>query len=68
MNVYDLTREQMEELKRSYIFGHLEETEGREPSYNELADAESIVPDWIIYQNYAHIDFTADDFYCSMGA
>ena len=65
--VYDLSVEQMQELKQNYLFASLEEMEGRSPSWYELANADSIVPDWIIFDNYSHITFTDDDFSCTVG-
>lgn len=65
MTVYDLTRAQMEELKQDYLCNHLEEVEGRSPSWGELASADSIVSDAIIFETYGHYCFCNDDFFCS---
>lgn len=65
--VYDLSAEQILELKQDYLFEHLEEVEGRSPSWYEIANANDIVSDWIIFDNYSHITFTDDDFSCTAG-
>lgn len=65
MTASELTAEQMEELKQSYLFQHLEETEDRSASYEELANAADIVPDWIIFDAYGGTVFSNDDFACS---
>jgi hypothetical protein len=65
--VYDLTIEQMQELKQDYLFASLEEVEGRSPSWYEIANANEIVPDWIIFDNYSRVIFTDDDFSCTAG-
>lgn len=65
--VYDLSSEQMLELKQDYLFEHLEEVEGRSPSWYEIANANDIVSDWIIFDNYSDIIFVDDDFYCTAG-
>lgn len=65
MTVSELTAEQMEELKQTYLTQHLLEVEDREPSYNELANAADIVPDWIIFDAYGGTVFYNDDFFCS---
>ena len=64
LTVYDLTRDQINELKASYLDQHLQETEGRSASYGELADAGEIVPDWLIFDAYAATLFSPDDFFC----
>lgn len=65
--VSDLTAEQMFELKQAYLCQHFEECEDREPSWDELANADRIVDDWLIFDSYSGTMFTADDFYCSSG-
>lgn len=62
MTVCELTKEQMLELKQQYLTGHLLEVEGRSPSYGELAAADEIVPDWIIFNQYGGTIFSPDDF------
>lgn len=62
MTVSELTREQLVQLKQSYLTEHLLEVEDREPSYGELADADEIVPDAIIFEAEAATVFSPDDF------
>lgn len=62
MTVYDLNREQLNELKQSYSV-QLEDC-GDGNSYYELIKAEDI-PDEIIFNHYDGIIFSDDDFFCS---
>lgn len=66
--VSDLSTDQMIELKQNYLFQHLEEVEGRAPSWMELAEASETVPDWIIFDTYAGYSFEDDDFSAGGGA
>ena len=64
MYVTELNRDQLNELKQAYLCeladcGELEEVVG--VSYNELADADEIVPD----NDYQDIVFSEDDFFCN---
>lgn len=63
MTIYDLNREQIIQVKQDYLTEHLYETEGRTPSYGELAIVNEIVPDWIVFEAYACYDFSEDDFF-----
>ena len=63
MRVTELNAAQMEELKQNYLTNSLLETEDRTPSYNELANAAEIVPDWIIFEEYSDTIFSNDDFF-----
>ena len=63
--VYDLTPEEMQELKARYLDNHLLEVENRTASYGELANAADIVPDEIIFDTYGHYTFSDDDFFCN---
>lgn len=68
MNVTELNRDQLIELKQSYLevlneSGEHEEVVG--VSYGELANADEIVPDDVIFDYYDGIIFTEDDFFCS---
>lgn len=56
MNVTELNREQLNELKVAYVCEHSEE-----PSWDDICDAES-VPDEVIFTEYAYISFSPDDF------
>ena len=75
--VKGLSREQLVELKQSYL-GRLDE-EGilNQTLYGEecdigltsmeLADADNLVSDEKIFEEYAGTSFTDDDFYCTEG-
>lgn len=68
MNVTELNRDQLIELKQSYLDVLNESDEHEEVvgvSYNELANADEIVPDDVIFNYYADIIFSEDDFFCS---
>lgn len=65
MTVSELSNDQMLELKQDYLTQHLLEVEERTPSYGELADADSIVDNAIIFEQYDGVDFSEDDFFCS---
>ncbi|MBO5628353.1 MAG: hypothetical protein J5965_04655 [Aeriscardovia sp.] len=67
MSVSEFTRDQLIELKQSYLCRHLDECEDRSPSYGELADADELVSDDTIYENYGGYDFSSDDFFCTAG-
>lgn len=60
MSVYDLTREQLDELKEAYFWS--DETQDSIPEYVTFpAD----IPDDIIFQHYDGFNFVDDDFFCS---
>ena len=73
MNVRDLSKEQMHELKERYLleladegsFAEVMGVENDEPSYGDLADADDIVPDDVIFKDYEGVDFVNDDFFCT---
>lgn len=65
MHVSELNKEQLLELKQNYLDEHLIEVEGRTASMNELADADELIGDDIIYDAYANTDFEEDDFFCT---
>ena len=67
LTVYDLNSEQMLELKQAYLTQMLDETEGRSPSWDELACADEIVDNRLIFDAYANTVFSNDDFVCSAG-
>lgn len=68
MSVYELNKDQMVELKERHLTNHIYETEDRDVSMSELVQADEIVSDDDIYDNYGGIDFSEDDFFCSMEA
>lgn len=73
MNVRELSREQMHELKEAYLtkladegtFAEVLGVDYDEPSYGDLANADEIVPDDVIFREYDGIDFVKDDFFCT---
>lgn len=76
MDVHDLSRDQLIELKQNYFAelvneGTFAEVVGRdydEPSWWDLANADDIVPDDVIFRNYECTHFTNDDFFCTAGS
>lgn len=65
LTVYDLNPEQMIELKQVYLTQMLDETEGRFPGWDELACADEIVDNRLIFDAYANTVFSSEDFMCS---
>lgn len=61
MTVYELTREQLNELKDAYFWSI--ESNCIIPEY--ITDAEDI-PDDIIFHHWNGVDFVSDDFFCSV--
>lgn len=61
MTVYELNRDQIIELKQSYLTGK----KGESLSYEELSHADTLVSDNDIFNEYSCTDFTEDDFFCS---
>lgn len=72
MDVRDLDREQLTQLKGHYLCqladeGIFAEITGRDydaPSYYDMAFADEIVPDDVIFRNYEDTYFTEEDFCC----
>lgn len=62
MTTHELTREQLVELKETYLTETMDEV-----SQGELADADSLVSDETIHEKYAGTNFVPDDFWCSAG-
>ena len=73
MNVHELTRDQMIELKQAYLVkldeeGTLNAVLYNDPdddtglAYDELANADTLIPDAIIYNEYAGYEFVPEDF------
>ena len=63
MTVYDLDRDQLQELKQHY---YAEKT-GEDLSYEELANIDDYVSDEEVYDEYDGTDFVPEDFFCSEG-
>ena len=73
MNVLELSREQLTELKQNYLeqlanegsYAEVLDVDYDEPSYWDLANADEIVPDDVIFRNYEGFCFENDDFFCT---
>lgn len=73
MNVRDLSREQLAELKGNYLcrladegtFAEVLDVDYDEPSMGDMENADSIVPDDVIFDEYEGTDFVPDDFFCT---
>lgn len=76
MDVHDLSRDQLIELKQRYLsqladegsFAEVMDCDYDEPSYWDLANADDIVPDCVIFKNYEGVCFVPDDFFCTAGS
>lgn len=70
MDVRDLNREQLTELKQAYImqladegmFAEMFDVDYDEPSYEDLARADELVSDDAIFYHYDGSDFVEEDF------
>ena len=60
--VNELTREELNELKASYLTKLKEDAS---PNYQDYVNAENI-PDEIIFEEYAGITFVKEDFFCNI--
>ena len=60
MDVRELTRSQLNELKVDYVFKQYREQDEM-PSYLEVANATNI-DDEVIFEEYSGIDFVEEDF------
>lgn len=67
MSVFELNKDQMEELKQSYLCDLLYQKENRTPSYGELAAAGELVSNETVFSVYSGVVFSNDDFLCSAG-
>ena len=67
MTVQELNQEQYKELCQRYIteFWFDGEHGTTSPSYEDLACADELVSEDVIYRHYDGINFTEDDFFCS---
>lgn len=66
MDVRDLTRDQLDELKQRMICDRNEE-KGEGTSWGELASAGDLISDAEAFEEFGDIDFSDDDFFCSAG-
>ena len=60
MSVYELSENQLIELKQNYLCEIQKNV-----SYGELCDADDIISDEDIFQAYSCTDFSSDDFMCA---
>lgn len=67
MEIHELNREQLIELKQAILFNRLDKN-GECPSYGEIADVNELISDEEVYETYAGTTFPEDDFMCSAGA
>ena len=67
MTVHELSREQYKELCQRYITEFWTDNEHgtKSPSMSELACADELVDENVIYHYYEGINFVEDDFFCS---
>lgn len=68
MDVTELSREQLVELKQNYLCSLADSgdcSEVFDVSYSDLLNADDIVPDDVIFDNYCGVIFCDDDFNCS---
>ena len=63
MTVKELSQEQLQQLKIRYLDELLQEEEGRNISYGEMANIDEIVSDKIIYDLYESTTFVDEDFF-----
>jgi hypothetical protein len=66
MNVYELNRDQLIELKQIYLTEKGEEV-GDGTSWSEYADVDDIISDKEIFERYDGYTFSNDDFFCTAG-
>ena len=58
MTVYDLSREQLRQLKQRHLM-----EQGASLSWGELADIDSVISDEEIQEAYEGTDFVEEDFF-----
>ena len=76
MTVHELSRDQLVELKQNYLseladegsFAEVMDCDYNEPSCWDLANADDIVPDDVVFRNYEGTHFVNDDFFCTAGS
>ena len=62
--VENCTAEQLDELRDAYYWAY--DTD-RDELYDLGIYSPNDVPDWLLFQQYARILFTNDDFFCTAG-
>lgn len=71
MDVRDLNREQLTQLKQQYLgiladegtFAEVLGVDYDEPSYGDLAYADEIVPDEVVFRQWEGTNFVEEDFF-----
>ena len=63
MSVQELSRDQLTCLKQAYQTERLDAQRGS-PSWGELAEADDIISDESVFDEYEGVVFTPDDFFC----
>lgn len=64
MTVYELNREQIDELKSTLFWQEYDE-DFPMPEAVQEAEYEYDIPDWTVYQEYEDYSFSVDDFSCT---
>ena len=67
MDVTELNKEQLSELKQRWYDDKVYEETGDNASIGELASIDDLVSDDTIMEEYRHMNFGNDDFSCSAG-
>ena len=70
MTVTELNRQQLIQLKQRYLteladegtFAEILDVDYDEPSYSDLANADEIVPDDVVFRNWEGVNFVEEDF------
>lgn len=62
MSLEELTRDQITSLKQNMLIEQADRGERDAPSYGELADADEIVSDSAVREEYASTEFVSEDF------
>ena len=73
MEVRELSKDQLLELKQNYLskladegsYAEICDVDYNEPSYWDMANADEIVPDDVIFREYEGVHFVMDDFFCT---
>lgn len=76
MDVRELNRDEITELKQSYLtkladegsYAEVMNCDYDEPSMHDIANADEIVPDDVIFREYEGVQFVKDDFFCNKKA
>lgn len=73
MDVRDLSRDELVSLKTAYLvqlaneglFAEIVGVDYDAPSYDDMANADDIVPDDVIFDYYSGVDFCEEDLWCA---